>query len=92
MCIRDRGIAVYGEENINSPILSFNVEGQHPHDISTIIDNYGVALRAGRHCCGPLMDLLGINACARASIAMYTNKKDIDNLIEGLDRSISLFK
>ena len=86
------GIAVYGEENINSPILSFNVEGQHPHDISTIIDNYGVALRAGRHCCGPLMDLLGINACARASIAMYTNKKDIDNLIEGLDRSISLFK
>jgi len=51
-----------------------------------------VALRAGRHCCGPLMDLLGINACARASIAMYTNKKDIDNLIEGLDRSISLFK
>ncbi len=86
------GIAVYGEENINSPILSFNVEGQHPHDISTIIDNYGVALRAGRHCCGRLMDLLGINACARASIAMYTNKKDIDNLIEGLDRSISLFK
>ena len=86
------GIAVYGEENINSPILSFNVEGQHPHDISTIIDNYGVALRAGRHCCGLLMDLLGINACARASIAMYTNKKDIDNLIEGLDRSISLFK
>ena len=87
-----KDIVIYGEENIDSPIITFNVEGQHPHDISTIIDNYGVAIRAGQHCCGPLMDLLGINASARASIAMYTNQKDIDNFIDALERSISLFK
>ena len=87
-----KDIVIYGEENIDSPIITFNVEGQHPHDISTIIDNYGVAIRAGQHCCGPLMDLLGINASARASIAMYTNQQDIDNFIEALEKSISLFK
>ena len=87
-----KDIVIYGEENIDSPIVTFNVEGQHPHDISTIIDNYGVAIRAGQHCCGPLMDLLGINASARASIAMYTNQQDIDNFIEALERSIALFK
>ena len=87
-----KDIIIYGEENIDSPIVTFNVEGQHPHDISTIIDNYGVAIRAGQHCCGPLMDLLGINASARASIAMYTNQQDIDNFIEALERSIALFK
>jgi len=86
-----KDIVIYGEENIDSPIVTFNVEGQHPHDISTIIDNYGVAIRAGQHCCGPLMDLLGINASARASIAMYTNQQDIDNFIEALERSIALF-
>ena len=87
-----KDIIVYGEENTDSPIVTFNVKDQHPHDISTIIDNYGIAIRAGQHCCGPLMDLLGINASARASIAMYTNKEDIDNFIEALERSISLFK
>ena len=87
-----KDIVIYGEENIDSPIVTFNVEGQHPHDISTIIDNYGVAIRAGQHCCGPLKDLLGINASARASIAMYTNQQDIDNFIEALERSIALFK
>ena len=87
-----KDIIIYGEENVDSPIVTFNVKDQHPHDISTIIDNYGIAIRAGQHCCGPLMDLLGINASARASIAMYTNKEDIDNFIEALERSISLFK
>ena len=86
-----KDIVIYGEENIDSPIVTFNIEGHHPHDISTIIDNYGVAIRAGQHCCGPLMDLLGINASARASIAMYTNQQDIDNFIEALERSIALF-
>ena len=87
-----KDVIVYGEENFDSPIVTFNVKDQHPHDISTIIDNYGVAIRAGQHCCGPLMDLLGINASARASIAMYTSEKDIDNFIEALEKSISLFK
>ena len=87
-----KDIIIYGEENVDSPIVTFNVKDQRPHDISTIIDNYGIAIRAGQHCCGPLMELLGINSTARASIAMYTNKKDIDNFIEALERSISLFK
>ncbi len=85
-------IIVYGEENINSPLVAFNIKGSHPHDISTIIDNYGVAIRAGQHCCGPLMELLEIDGSARASIAMYTDYKDIDNFIIALEKSLSLFK
>ena len=81
-----------GKDNQYSPLVSFNVKGTHSHDLSTIIDNYGIAVRAGQHCCGPLMELLGINSSARASIAMYTNKKDIDNFITALEKSILLFK
>ena len=87
-----KDIVIYGKDNLYSPLVSFNVKGTHPHDLSTIIDNYGIAVRAGQHCCGPLMDHLGINSSARASIAMYTNKKDIDNFITALEKSILLFK
>ena len=87
-----KDIVIYGKENLYSPLVSFNAKGTHPHDLSTIIDNYGIAVRAGQHCCGPLMDHLGINSSARASIAMYTNKKDIDNFITALEKSILLFK
>ena len=73
-------------------MVAFNIKGSHPHDISTIIDNYGVAIRAGQHCCGPLMELLEIDGSARASIAMYPDYKDIDNFIIALEKSLSLFK
>ena len=84
-------IKVYGEKNTKSPLISFTVEGAHPHDIETIIDREGVATRAGHHCCQPLMSFFNVNSTARASIGMYTNKNDIDIFIKALDKAITFF-
>ena len=84
-------IKVFGEKNITSPLISFTVDGAHPHDIATIIDREGVATRAGHHCCQPLMSFFNVNSTARASIGMYTNKNDIDIFIKALDKAITFF-
>ena len=84
-------IKVYGEKNISSPLISFTVDGTHPHDIATLIDREGVAIRAGHHCCQPLLKFLNVNSTARASIGMYTDKNDIDIFIKALDRAITFF-
>jgi cysteine desulfurase/selenocysteine lyase len=86
-----KAIKLYGDKNISSPIISFSVEGSHPHDIATVVDNYGVAIRAGHHCAQPLMNFLGVTSTARASIGMYTSKEDIDNLIISLEKAIKIF-
>ena len=67
-------------------IISFNVEGVHPHDVAQILDWEGVAIRAGHHCCQPLMDRLGVAATNRASFYLYTIPEEIDRLIEGLHK------
>ena len=84
-------IKVYGEKNISSPLISFTVDGTHPHDIATLIDREGVAIRAGHHCCQPLLKFLNVNSTARASIGMYTDKNDIDIFIKALDKAITFF-
>ena len=61
-------------------ILSFVLDGAHPHDVGTILDREGVAIRTGHHCCQPLMDRLGVPATARASIAIYNTHEDVDAL------------
>lgn len=66
-------------------VVSFVVEDVHPHDVSTILDSYGVGVRAGHHCAQPLMRYLKINACTRASFAFYNTKEDIDALVRNLD-------
>ncbi len=68
-------------------ILSFVVEGAHPHDISTIIDRAGIAIRAGHHCAQPLMDRLNMTATARASFALYNTRKEVDLFIEALEKA-----
>ena len=65
-------------------VISFNVDGVHPHDTATILDANGVAVRAGHHCAQPLMDYLGITACCRASFAVYNTADEIDQWIDGL--------
>lgn len=65
-------------------VIAFNVAGVHPHDTATILDAGGVAVRAGHHCAQPLMEYLGINACCRASFAVYNTRSDVDRLIDGL--------
>ena len=78
------GVRVIGAPAARVGVLSFVLDGVHPHDVGTILDREGVAIRAGHHCCEPLMDRLGLPATARASIALYNTREDIDALVTGL--------
>jgi cysteine desulfurase/selenocysteine lyase len=66
--------------------VSFNVDGIHPHDVAQILDLEGVAIRAGHHCCQPLMARLGVAATNRASFYLYTARDEVDRLVDGLER------
>ena len=72
-------------------MISFTVDGAHPHDIAAIIDREGVAIRAGHHCTQPLMSFFNLYSTARASIGMYTDKNDINLFIKALDKAITFF-
>ncbi|MGN5374711.1 MAG: cysteine desulfurase [Sphingomonas hengshuiensis] len=72
-------------------IVSFVVEGVHPHDVGTILDEERVAIRAGHHCAQPLMDMLGVPATARASFGVYNGRTDVDALVRGLERVSRIF-
>ena len=79
------GMTLYGPPpEHRAGIVSFNVEGIHPHDVAQILDQYGVAIRAGHHCCQPLMHHLGVAATNRASFYLYTIPEEIDQLVDGL--------
>jgi len=79
-------INIYGPTNLekHGGIISFNVKDVHPHDVSTVLDSYGVASRAGHHCCQPLMRYRGINASVRISFYLYNSLEDIDIFIESI--------
>jgi len=83
-------ITLYGPEK-SAGIVSFSMEGVHPHDIGTILDEEGVAIRAGHHCCQPLMDHLGVPATARASFGIYNDENDVAALMRGLERVKRIF-
>jgi len=79
-------LQVQGNSADKAAIFSFTLDGAaHPHDISTILDKKGIAVRAGHHCAGPLMDHLGVNATCRASFGMYNTVEEVDKLIDGLE-------
>ncbi|QCO16865.1 cysteine desulfurase (plasmid) [Azospirillum brasilense] len=78
------GLRVYGTAPGKGPIISFTLEGVHPHDLGTIVDQYGVAVRVGRHCAEPLMDRFGVGATARASFALYNTRAEADALVESV--------
>ena len=84
-------LKIYGTAPDKGAIISFGIEGLHPHDISTIIDRSGVAVRAGHHCAQPLMERLGVTATCRASFAMYNTKPEIDALVKALIKAHDLF-
>jgi cysteine desulfurase/selenocysteine lyase len=87
------GLRLYGPEDTakKAGILSFTVEGAHASDLGMILDQCGVAVRTGHHCCMPLMDALGVEATVRASFGLYTNGDDLDALIAGLEKARMLF-
>jgi len=79
------GLTLYGPPaDRRAGIVSFNVDGVHPHDVAQILDMQGVAIRAGHHCCQPLMQKLGVAATNRASFYVYTVQEEIDQLVDGL--------
>ena len=85
------GLRIIGEANEKGPIISFELESAHPHDIATILDSHGVAIRAGHHCAQPLMERFGVVATARISIGMYNNIDDVDQLIKALNKVKEIF-
>ena len=72
-------------------IFSFEIEGAHAHDVSTILDRYGIAVRAGTHCAMPLLKRFGVTSTCRASIGLYSGKDDIDALVEGIEKAKAFF-
>ena len=84
-------VRLIGTAREKSAILSFVMEGVHPHDIGTILDSEGVAVRTGHHCAQPVMDRFGIPATTRASLAFYNTKEDIDALVKAIDRVSEVF-
>ena len=89
---KDNLINIVGNPKERGSVLSFTIKGIHPHDIATILDDEGVAIRAGHHCCQILHDKLGIAATARASIGIYNTKEDIDILCKAIDNCKKVFK
>ena len=89
--LRLGGVTVYGPENVQSGIVSFNVAGVHPHDMATVLDQQGVAIRAGHHCCQPLWHRYGVPGSARASFGLYNTMADVEALIEGVQVAQRLF-
>jgi cysteine desulfurase/selenocysteine lyase len=83
-------VTLYGPEK-SAGIVSFSMEGIHPHDIGTILDEENVAIRAGHHCAQPLMDHLGVPATARASFGIYNDENDVAALVRGLERVKRIF-
>jgi cysteine desulfurase/selenocysteine lyase len=78
------GVRVIGAPSERAGIVSFVVDGVHPHDVGTLLDRAGVAIRTGHHCCQPLMDRLGLPATARPSLALYNTREDVDALVAAL--------
>lgn len=86
------GVTIYGPPPaLRSGVISFTAADVHPHDLATILDTTGVCIRAGHHCAQPLMRRLGVAATARASFYVYNDERDVDALVSGVTRAVSLF-
>ena len=88
---RISGVRLIGTAKEKAGVLSFVADGVHPHDLGTILDNEGIAIRAGHHCAQPLMSRFGVPATARASLAFYNTRKEIDALTAGIHTAIEFF-
>ncbi len=86
-----RGVRIIGEARAKTGVLSFVLDGAHPHDAGTILDQQGIAVRTGQHCAQPVMDRFSIPATIRASLAIYNSREDIDALVRGLQRVREVF-
>ena len=85
------GVRLIGTAEKKASVVSFVIEGVHPHDVGTILDQEGIAVRTGHHCAQPVMDRFGVPATVRASLALYNTKADVDALVKGLKRVREVF-
>lgn len=85
------GVRTIGKCENQAPVVSFVMDDTHPHDVGTILDSHGVAIRTGHHCCMPLMERLGIPGTSRASFAVYNTNQEINVLIEALKNVVDIF-
>ena len=85
------GIRLIGTAKERAGVLSFVMDGVHPHDIGTILDQEGIAIRTGHHCAQPVMERFGIDATARASFGLYNTKQEIDALVHGIHKVKEVF-
>jgi cysteine desulfurase/selenocysteine lyase len=86
-----KGVTIWSKAPERAAILSFTIDSVHPHDVATVFDQLGLCVRAGHHCCQPLMKVLGVPATVRASFAIYNTMEDVDRLVEGVMKVKKLF-
>jgi len=86
------GVSLYGPREERTGLITFNVGDIHPHDVATVLDTEGIAIRAGHHCCQPLMRWLGVSATARASFYLYNTESDIDRLADAIVKTKEFFR
>jgi cysteine desulfurase/selenocysteine lyase len=85
------GVRIFGTAKEKASVICFSIEGVHPHDIGTILDQEGIAIRTGHHCAQPVMDRFGVPAMSRASMAFYNTKEEIDALVAGIHKVKEVF-
>ena len=85
------GVRIIGTAKEKASVISFALDGVHPHDIGTILDQEGIAIRTGHHCAQPVMERFGVPATARASMAFYNTKEEIDTLVAGIHKVREVF-
>ncbi len=85
------GLRLIGTARERVSVLSFVMEGIHPHDIGTVLDREGIAIRTGHHCAQPVMERFGLPATARASFALYNTRDEVDALVSGIQKVIEVF-
>jgi cysteine desulfurase/selenocysteine lyase len=84
-------LRIFGMAEDKGPIVSFELKGAHPHDVATIIDRSGIAVRAGTHCVMPLLSRFGVSATCRASFALYNTREEVDGLAQALIKAQGFF-
>ena len=86
------GLVIYGDVLQKTAVISFNIQGLHPYDVGTLLDQMGIAVRTGQHCAQPVMDFYGIPGTVRASFAFYNTKEEIDTLVKGVQRAVNMLQ
>ena len=86
------GLRLIGTAREKAAVLSFTLEGVHPHDVGTVLDREGVAVRTGHHCAQPVMDFFQVPATTRASFGLYNTREEVDVLVAGIRKVVEMFR